>query len=166
MKKIFLAIIICFISLSCNHKRTDADFIDLGKGVEQYQSVKEYFQKYDFKITNKPWIKFIFLNNPYNLNENNVISIYINSNLVYRGAYKEHIDLNGDPNKIFLNDKRLIVSMEILTDKTKKKIWLHRFSTKTVFSWNKDYKSIYCGFLSTNETSYRVSFIPQLEEVY
>lgn len=157
-----IAIIVFLFNISCIQKDT-ANFIEIGKSTVKYNSVNEYFSKSNGSIENQKWIEFMFLNNPYNLNENNIISIYINHKLVFRGVYKKHIDLQGDPNEIFLKDKRMIVSMEILTDKTKKVIWEHRFQNKTVFSWNKDYKIIYCAFLPTNENVENVSFIPQFE---
>jgi len=149
--------------LSCNHRRTAADFIELGKSKEQYKSINEYFEKRNSSIGDEFWIKFMFLNNPYNLDERNIISIYVNSKLVYRGAYKQHIDLKGNPKDLFSKDKRMIIGMEILTDKTKKVIWEHKFGSKTVFSWNNDYKIIYCGFFPTNEDVEKAYFIPQLE---
>lgn len=163
MGKISLIFIALCVILSCNHKRTATDFIELGKSKEQYESVNEYFKNRNENIGNDFWIKFMFLNNPYNLDDRNIISIYVNSELVYRGAYKQHIDLNGNSNDLFSKDKRMIISMEILTDRTKKVIWKHRFQSKTVFSWNKDYKIIYCGFFPTNEDIEKVFFIPQLE---
>jgi len=163
MKKISLIFIILSMILSCNHKRTATDFIELGKSKEQYKSVNEYFEKRNKNIGNESWIKFMFLNNPYDLDVKNIISIYVNSNLVYRGVYQKFIDLKGNSNDLFSKDKRMIVTMEILTDKTKKIIWEHRFQCKTVFSWNEDYKIIYCGFFPTNEDEEKVFFIPQLE---
>jgi hypothetical protein len=149
--------------LSCNHRKTAADFIELGKNIKQYKSVNECFEKNNENIGNDFWIKFKFLNNPYNLDDKNVISIYANSKLVYRGTYNTLIDLKGNPNDLFSKDKRMIISMEILTDKTKKVIWKHGFQSKTVFSWNENYKIIYCGFFPTNEDVEKVFFIPQLE---
>lgn len=57
----------------------------------------------------------------------------------------------------------MIIRMEILTDKTKKVIWKHRFDTKTFFSWNEIYKIINCVFCPTNEDVEKVYYIPQLE---
>lgn len=165
MKRICLIFIVFSMILSCNHRRTAADFIELGKSKEQYKSVNEYFEKRNASAGNEFWIKFMFLNNPYNLDDKNTISIYVNSKLVYRGAYKQYIDLQGNPNDLFYKDKRMIVTMEILTDKTKKVIWEHRFGSKTAFSWNENYKIIYCGFYPTNEDVEKVFFIPQLESM-
>ena len=165
MKKACLIFIVISMILSCNHRkiRTAADFIELGESKEQYKSVKEYFEKRNDSVENEPWIKFMFLNNPYNLNDRNIISIYVNFKLVYRGSYQQHIDLNGNPNDLFSKYKDMRIDMEILTDTTKRVIWLRRFSSKTVFSWNEDYKIIYCGFFPTNEDVEKVYFIPQLE---
>ena len=163
MKKVSLIFMVFSMFLSCNHRRTAADFIELGKSNEQYKSVNEYLEKRNGNVGNETWIKFMFLNNPYNLNDKNTISIYVNSVLVYRGTYRQHIDLKGTPNDLFFKDKSMIITMEILTDKTKKVIWEHRFGSKTAFSWNEDYKIIYCGFFPTNEDVEKVYFIPQLE---
>ena len=38
-------IIVFSMILSCNHRKTAADFIELGKSNEQYKSVNEYFEK-------------------------------------------------------------------------------------------------------------------------
>ena len=108
-------------------------------------------------------LKFMFLNNPYNLDEKNIISIYLNSELVYRGTFKMLIDLYGNSDLLFKERNQMIFFMEILTDKTKKTIWEHQFSSKMVFSWNENYKIIYCGFSPTNEAVEEVFFIPQLE---
>lgn len=162
MKKISLIFIVISMVLSCNHKRT-ADFIELGKSKEVYKSVNKYFENRNVDIGSGFWIKFKFLNNPYNLDNNNIISIYVNSKLVYRDGYKSIIDLQGNPNDLFSKDERMVITMEILTDKTKKNIWVHCFGSKTIFSWNEDYKIIYCGFFPTNEDVEKVFFIPQLE---
>lgn len=154
------------VSLSCSHKRAASNFIDLGEGESQiqYNSVDEYLAEKKMEMQNdSTWIIFMFLNNPYNLNDDNLVSIYVNDHLVYRGTYKTHLELKGVPNDIFAKDSRMIINMEILTDKNKKNIWQHNFQSKTVFSWNKDYKIIYCGFFPTNEAVEKVYFIPQLE---
>lgn len=149
--------------LSCNHRKTSTGFVELGESNVQYKSVNEYLKSRETGIGSEFWIKFMFLNNPYNLNERNIISIYVNSKLVYRGAYKRHLDLKGNPSDLFLKDERIIIYMEILTNTMKKVIWEHRFQSKTVFSWNEKYKIIYCGFFPTNEDVEKVYFIPQLE---
>ena len=163
MKKISLIFTVLSMFLSCNHRKTAADFIELGKSNEQYKSVREYVEKKNTSVGNEFWIKFMFLNNPYNLDDKNIISIYVNRELVYRDTYKQHIDLKGNPNGLFSKDNRMIITMEILTDKTKKVIWEHKFGSKTVFSWNEDYKIIFCAFFPTNEDVEKVFFIPQLE---
>lgn len=149
---------------SCTHKRTASDFIDLGKSQVQYNSVDEYLAEKKTEIQNdSTWIKFMFLNNPYNLNDDNLVSVYVNYHLVYRGTYKRHLELKGLSDEIFSKGTGMIITMEILTDRNKKTIWQHHFQSKTVFSWNKDYKIIYCGFFPTNEDVEKVYFIPQLE---
>ena len=45
MKKIHLIFMAISMLLSCHHRRTAADFIELGKSYEQYKSVNEYFEK-------------------------------------------------------------------------------------------------------------------------
>lgn len=149
--------------LSCNHRRTAADFIKLEKSKEQYKSVNEYFENRNDSVGNEFWIKFMFLNNPYNLDVKNIISIYVNYKLVYRGEYKSHIDLKGNPNDLFSKYRDMAIEMEILTDTTQKIIWVHRFGSKIVFSWNENYKIIYCVFSPTNEDVEKVYFVPQLE---
>lgn len=150
------------LSSACCHKNSVSHF-KLKTTPYQYTSVYEYFEKRGGHVDSSFWINFRFLNNPYNLNENNIISIYVNNNLVYRGEYKKNLELKGNPNILFVNDHRMAFKLEILTDKTKNKIWEHRFSSKETFSWNTDYKIIYCGFFPTNEDVESVFFIPQLE---
>ena len=163
VKKICLVLAFFNVFSSCTHKRTASDFIKLGKSTEQYKSVNDYYETNTDIIDTTFWLKFMFLNNPYNLDENNIISIYVNYELVYRGPFKTHINLYGKANLLFKERNQMIFNMEILTDKNKKTIWLHRFSSKTVFSWNENYKIIYCGFFPTNEDVEQVYFIPQLE---
>lgn len=163
IKKICLVLIILCVILSCNHRRTAANFIELGESKEKYKSLDEYLEKRESNIVNEFWIKFKFLNNPYDLDEKNIISIYVNYRLVYRGVYKQNIDLQGNKKDLFAEDNRMIIIMEVLTDKTKDIIWEHRFQCKTIFSWNDNYKIIYCGFFPTNEDVEKVIFIPQLE---
>ena len=162
----FIAIVssvVIFFNHEKTHRRPEASFIKLGKSNEQYKSVDEYFDKRNASVGDEPWIKFKFLNNPYNLDDKNIVSIFINGNLVYRGAYRSLVGLKGNPNDLFSKDKRMMISMEILTDKTKSIIWMHGFGSKTVFSWEEDYKIIYCIFTPTNESAERVFFIPQRE---
>ena len=162
MKNIVI-ILIAVLLFSCNHKAAN-DFIDLGTSTVQYNSVDEYLAEKKKEIQNdSTWIEFMFLNNPYNLNDDNLVSIYVNYHLVYRGIYQKHLRLKGLPDDIFAKCSRMIITMEVLTDKNKRTIWQHNFQSKTVFSWNKDYKIIYCGFFPTNEDVERVYFIPQSE---
>ena len=161
-----IIIMLMAVSLfSCSYKRAASEFIDLGKSQIQYHSVDEYLAEKKTEIQNdSTWIKFMFLNNPYNLNEDNLVSIYVNYHLVYRGIYKRHLELKGLSNDMFAKSSgMMMITMEVLTDKNKKTIWRHNFRSKTVFSWNKDYKIIYCGFFPTNEDVEKVYFIPQLE---
>lgn len=162
MKNIVI-ILIAVLLFSCNHKAAN-DFIDLETSTVKYNSVDEYLAEKKTEIQNdSTWIEFMFLNNPYNLNDGNLVSIYVNYHLVYRGIYQKHLGLKGLPDDIFAKSSRMIITMEVLTDKNKRTIWQHNFQSKTVFSWNKDYKIIYCGFFPTNEDVERVYFIPQLE---
>lgn len=132
---------------SCTHKRTASDFIDLGKSQVQYNSVDKYLaEKKSEAIDNNTWIKFMFLNNPYNLNDDNLVAIYVNYHLVDRSTYKRHLELKGLPDKIFSKGTGMTIPMEILTDRNKNTIGQHYFQSKTEFSWNKNYKIIYCGF--------------------
>lgn len=166
MKKICSIFIIVSIILSCNykrHKRTDADCIKLGKSSIQYNSINEYYNSRFGVVDTNFLLKFMFLNNPYNLNEKNIISIYLNSELVYRGPFKTFIDLYGNADLLFKKRNQMIFHMEILTNKIEKKIWEHRFASKTIFSWNENYKIVYCGFFPTNEDVEKIYFIPQLE---
>lgn len=168
-----IIIILLAVSLfSCKHItfkhiRTASEFIKLGKSSNQYESVDDYFDYFaegKTEIQNdSTWLLFKFLNNPYDLNDDNVISIYVNYHLVYRGIFKELVELKGSPDRIFAKESQMIIILDVLTDKNKKKIWLHRFGSKQVFSWKKDYKIIYCGFFPTNETVENICFIPQSE---
>jgi len=162
MKTKCLILVVVSLFLSCSHRRTAADFIELGKSNEQYKSVNEYFEKSNDSIGNETWIKFMFLNNPYNLDDKNIISIYVNYKLVYRGTYKRHIDLKGSSDEIFAKGKGIDLNIEILTDKNKKNVWLHRFANKSGSDWRDDYRIIYCGFFPTNEDVERMYFFPQL----
>lgn len=162
-KAFFLSIF--FILVSCNHTRTAADFIELGESREQYNSINDYYERKKMNVTNESWIKLMFLNNPYNLGDRNVVSVYINEKLCYRGKYEHVVDLFGNPNEIFSKRRDMVVQMEILTDMTKQKIWLHKFQSKAIFSWNEEYKIIYCVFCPTNEDVEEVYFIPQFESV-
>jgi len=162
MKKASLIFIVFGMILSCNHRRTAADFIELGKSNEQYKSVNEYFEKRNTNVGNEFWIKFMFLNNPYNLDDKNIVSIYANSKLVYSGEYKKHIELKGLSAEIFAKGKGIDLTIEVLTDKNKKNVWLHRFSNKSGADWREDYQIIYCGFFPTNENVEQMYFFPQL----
>lgn len=158
-----LLLLMMILLFSCKHKAT-SNLIDLGTSTVQYNSVDEYLAEKKTEIQNdSTWIELMFLNNPYNLNDDNLVSIYVNYHLVYRGIYQKYLGLKGLPDDIFAKSSRMIIIMEVLTDKNKKTIWQHNFQSKTVFSWNKDYKIIYCGFFPTNENVERVYFIPQLE---
>ena len=160
-----VSVFIIFISVffSCTHRKTAADFIKLGESTEQYNSVKEYYDARPSMTDTTFLLKFMFLNNPYNLDEKNIISIYLNSELVYRGPFEMLVDLYGNSDLLFKKRNQMIFFMEILTDKIKKTIWVHQFSSKMVFSWNENYKIVYCGFSTTNEDVEKVFFIPQLE---
>jgi hypothetical protein len=160
MKKISLIFIALSMFFSCNHTKK-ADCIKLGKSSFQYTSVEEYLAKKQEQIVDSTWITFMFLNNPYNLNDNNLVSIYVNSQLVYRGMYRKHLELKGLPDEIFSKNKSLILTIEILTDKNKKRIWLHTFASKFCGPiWSDDYKIIYCGFFPTNEDVERMYYFP------
>ena len=91
----------------------------------------------------------------------------MNYKVVYRGPFKQLIELKGDVNDLFdsYSCSTMIFSLEILTDKTKKTIWKREFDTKTVFSWNEKYKIVYCVFCPTNEEVEKVYFIPQQEKM-
>ena len=164
MRKVFF-LSIFFVFVSCNHTKTAADFIELGKSNETLDSIDDYCGRGNNNVSDEPWIKFMFLNNPYNLGDRNIVSIYINGELCYRGKYKYLVDLHGNPDEIFSKWGSMVIRMEILTDKTTPPIWVHRFQSKTVFSWNDDYKIIYCVFCPTNEDVEKVYFIPQFESV-
>lgn len=164
MRKVFF-LSIFFVFVSCNHTKTAADFIELGESSEQCNSIDDYCGRGNNNASDEPWIKFMFLNNPYNLGDRNIVSIYINGELCYRGKYKYLVDLHGNPDEIFSKWGSMVIRMEILTDVTKREIWVHRFQSKTIFSWNEDYKIIYCVFCPTNEDVEEVYFIPQFESV-
>lgn len=161
--RICFSVILFHLFLSCNHTRTAVDCIELGESNEQYNSVDEYCAEREANIADDFWLKLSFLNNPYNLGNENIVSVHVNEQLVYRGEYKQNVDLNGNPDDLFRENHLMIIRMEILTDKTKQKVWVHRFESKTVFSWNEDYKIIYCVFCPTNEDVENVFFIPHLE---
>ena len=163
----------CFVALGVvvfnyrkSHRRTAADFITLGKSHEQYKSVDDFFVTRKIDIEDRDWITFRFLNNPYNLDDKNTVLIYVNYKLVYAGPYKYLVGLKGNPDSLFSKKQSMIISMVILTDKTKKVVWAHNFATKEVFSWEEDYKVIYCVFTPTNENVERVYFIPHREELF
>ena len=159
--KIVLFIVYGLSHCSCHHINIVQNN-KLGKSLFQYSSVEDYCSKrIEGNCGDNLWIKLTFLNNPYNLNDNNIVSIYVNNNLVYRDIFKNSIDLKGNPDVLFKNDKRMIFKMEILTDKTKKTIWAHRFTSKIIFTWKKEYHIVYCGFLPTNEDVEKIFFIPQ-----
>ena len=161
--KIVLFIVCGLSQYSCHHINIVQNN-ELGKSFVQYSSVEDYCNKRkDGDVGEEFWIKLTFLNNPFNLNNNNIVSIYVNNNLVYRGVFKNSIDLKGNPDVLFKNDKRMIFTMDILTDRTKKTIWAHRFTSKIIFTWRKEYHIIYCGFLPTNEDVEKVFFIPQFQ---
>lgn len=164
MRKVFF-LSIFFVFVSCNHTKTAADFIELGKSSEQCNSIDDYLEKKNKNVANDPWIKLVFLNNPYNLGDRNVVSVYINEELCYMGKYAQFVNLYGSPKDIFRRRGNIDIQMEILTDVTKREIWVHRFQSKTIFSWNEDYKIIYCVFCPTNEDVEEVYFIPQFESV-
>ena len=166
MKKLLLFLLVFIFFASCSHRRTAADTIELGKSTVQYNSVNEYLEAKPGDIDTTFWIKFMFFNNPYNLDTNNIISIYVNYELVYRGAFNTYLDLCGNPEKIFGERNHMLFRLEILTDKRKKVIWEHCFMTKAVFSWNENYKMVYCGFFPTNEDVEKVCFFPQSEVVW
>lgn len=164
MKQKFLWLVVVVLFVACNGKQNTDNSIDLGESAIQYKSIDEYLNaKNSETINDSTWIKLMFLNNPYTLNESNLVSIYVNSHLVYRGVYKRHIELKGEPEQIFALETKMVISMEILTDKNKKTVWEHRSQSKTVFSWDENYKIIYCGFFPTNEDVEKVYFIPQIE---
>lgn len=162
MNKVILIVIIPLL-ISCSERNPSS--YNLSKSKVRYTSVEKYLEKKESIISNNNLVKFVFLNNPYDLNNRNLVSISINDYLVYIGEFKKHIELKGTPDEIFDKNSRMIIVMEILTEKGKKNIWLHRFQSKTVFGWNKDYKIIYCGFFPTNEDVEKVYFIPQLEPI-
>jgi hypothetical protein len=161
MRYLFFFFILIVLSC-CSNKRT-TDFVDLGKSNIHFSSVEEYQKKKEIdKLEDSVLLKFMFLNNPFNLNDKNLISIYINNHLVYWGAYKKHIDLRGSPESIFANSNTIDLSIEILTDTSKNDIWVHRFFNKFGPAWLEDYQIIYCGFFPTNEHIEQMLFFPQL----
>lgn len=163
MKRLLMIFLCALLFNACCHN-SSAPFSELGTSPYLYKSVNDYFEKRGGEVDGSFWIKFRFLNNPYHLNANNIISVYVNDNLVYRGIYKKNLELKGNPEVLFADSQRMVFTLEILTDKTKNKIWEHRYSCKETFLWNSDYKVIACGFSPTNEDVERIFFIPQLEE--
>jgi hypothetical protein len=128
-----------------------------------YKSIDEYFSyNKDFLTSETVFLKFRFLNNPYGLNENNFILIYINSTLVYSGEYKEIIDLKGNLNKIFERNKRhtMEASLYVLTNKDESPVYLNIFGSKMVFEWNEKFKIIYACFAASNKSHTKLYFIP------
>ena len=82
MKNIVI-ILIAVLLFSCNHKAAN-DFIDLGTSTVQYNSVDEYLAEKKKEIQNdSTWIEFMFLNNPYNLNDWRKRSIPTHSGWLY-----------------------------------------------------------------------------------
>lgn len=166
MKSIhFILLGICLsMILGCNrHRRTACDYLELGKSHYVLYDKKLILEAENSMSNKKEFLKLIFLNNPYNLNENNIVLFYINQNLVYSGRYQPFIDLKGDPDIIFSKRNRVNMHMKVLTDTTKNTVWIHDFVSKMTFVWNENYKVIYCCFCPTNEFVERVFFIPHEE---
>ena len=165
--KIFVIIVTTtFLMFSCQLDASKHN-TEFGICTVHYNSIDEYYKTCTDTVRGNPLMSFYFLHNPYRLNENNIISIYLNYKVVYRGPFKQLIELKGDVNDLFdsYSCSTMIFSLEILTDKTKKTIWKREFDTKTVFSWNEKYKIVYCVFCPTNEEVEKVYFIPQQEKM-
>lgn len=161
MKKNIIILIAIFFTVACNNPRKpDADFIELSKNAEKFNSVEEYYEKYKGNVGKEQWVYFKFLNNPYNLNKNNIITIFINGWIVYRGEYQNWMNLKGNPKDIFLKKRSIDIYMEILTNYKKHPIYKNRFQHKSVFAWQEDFNIIYCSFLPTNEWIEKCFFIP------
>jgi len=163
IKKMILYAIALFLLFSCQQDGIKHYNTELGACSVRYNSIDEYYKTHSDTVGNNPWMSFYFLNNPYGLNANNIISIYVSGKVVYRGPFDKLVELKGNYNELREGQYSMDFHLEILTDKTKRKIYKRTFSTKTTFSWNEQYKIIYCVFCPTNEEVEKVYFIPQLE---
>lgn len=168
MCKLLILIIIAFCLEGCQDKKITSGHLELGNSSIQYKSMDDFYLSCDKQVytSENNLLEFRFINNPYNLNENNLLRIFLNDKLVYKGAYNTSLMLKGTVNDIFEDTvkNKVILRFSILTDRRKKKLWLHHFQNKAPFLWDEEYQIIYCGFFPTNEDVEKVFFFPEKEK--
>ena len=149
-KNIFISTILIFCSSSCEVDKKETNF-----SLNEY--VDKIKQDLPLSIVEDSTIQLIIVNNTYSFDKEVLLSIYFNHTIIYHGQYSQGIDLNVP--KIRQNNLAHF-SIEVVKDNK-----LIRFSDKSVFDWDINYKCVYLAFFPTNQNTDQVHFFPQTEYV-
>jgi len=141
--------------------------IELG-GIKELLHSDRYFEEISLKeIQQTDELKhyILFANNPFNLDKNFDLAIYINNECIYKGVFKNSIQLNLDN---LIGDTDIVqLFFEIFPPSNSKgEKYLHRFITKKIIIWDTNFKFIYVAFFPKNKDKEdRIYFFPQKQNL-
>jgi len=136
---ISVVIALAFIFAKCNHKTHPSINAYVVEHTDEWQKIK--LQNIDTLRSVK--VKLQFLNNPYKFDIKNDLAIYINQSLVFKGSFKDLVDLYL-PSK-FLDDRAL--PAVVIFDRNKAYNFIHK---RSMFL-NRDDRYLYVVFCPENE---------------
>ncbi len=128
-----------------------------------YSSIEEY-SKTSNLLSEKQIIdttSFVFVNNPYGIDEHCHFALFINNENFYSGMYKKSILI--DISKF--EERRINLSIEVLAPLKGSGYCLHRFTNKSTIYWDRNYKFIYACFFPFNQDIDKIHFFPTKEDV-
>lgn len=167
MNRIFFLFFITLSFLSCQNDTKETRF-KLGNSKQPVLNIDNYFSDIDKVIVNrKDTLKqyFVFANNPYSLDNSYGLIIYANNKCIYKGDFKESIQL--PLNELLIKKNRNHFFFEILTpESSSKKSYLYRFNTKKTIVWKPDYKFVYVAFFPANDSEDKIFFFPQRHDLF
>jgi hypothetical protein len=149
-KYIFISTVLIFCFNSCQVDKKETSF-----NLNEY--VNKIKQDLALSVVEDSTIQLIMANNPYNFDKDVLLSVYFNHTIIYHGQYCQSIDLKVP--KIRQNNLAHF-SIEVVKDNE-----LIRFSDKSVFDWDINYKCVYLAFFPTNQDTDQAHFFPQMEYV-
>ncbi len=104
---------------------------------------------------------FVFANNPYKINNDSFINIYVSGESVFCGNFKESIPIDLSRYK----DKSINISLELLTSHKDNNLNLNVLSNKNTIKWNNQ-KFLYTCFFPLNQNIDNVCFISSDDDIY
>jgi len=160
--------VLCFL-ISCYGCEMSEDVrnIELG-GIKELLPSDKYFEEINLngiQQSDKLNQYIVFANNPFYLNENFDLVIYLNNQCIYKGVFKNPIQLNL--NNLINDEVRADLFFEVFPPPNSKgEKYLHRFITKKTIIWDTNFKFIYVAFFPNNKgIEDRIYFFPQKQDL-